>query len=410
MQKTHRYYRRRSTSTKEGAQFKKDNQQDHSFFGESSHVPFFKPANSIAQAQSVQRKCADCEKEDKAHRMPEKKEEDKKVMKKEDKKEEEKVHRMPEKKEEEKKVMKKEEKKEEEKLHRKENGESSSTTQTDYAGNMQGKGNPLPEKVRLFFSARLGADLSAVKIHTGTEASASAKALHAKAYTVGNDIVFSEGQYNAESDEGRKLLAHELAHVVQQNGNLNKAQLKNEEKDPTPKTINIPAVHTKGKPSRDRLFAKNVRFDGKTDADFDGGTGATKNLKGIPAKECDGCDESECLTITGTFEITYKVTTNVTLPDVPDGLTPCQQTRVKDAIDHKIAPHEQQHVKKFETYNGVKKLPINYKGCKDGLQAYLQNLNDVDGEARKAAAKKLSAALDPFIVNVDLDCVDKPAK
>ena len=85
---THRYYRRRSTSTKEGAQFKKDNQQEHAFFGESSHEPFFKPANSIAQTQSVQRKCADCEKEDKAHRMPEKKEEDKKVMKKEDKKEE----------------------------------------------------------------------------------------------------------------------------------------------------------------------------------------------------------------------------------------------------------------------------------------------------------------------------------
>lgn len=59
-------------------------------------------------------------------------------------------------------------------------------------------------------------DLTAVRIHTGTQAAASARAVNARAYTVGNDIVFNSGQYQPQSFEGRHLLAHELTHVAQQ--------------------------------------------------------------------------------------------------------------------------------------------------------------------------------------------------
>jgi hypothetical protein len=154
----------------------------------------------------------------------------------------------------------------------------------------------------------------------------------------------------------------------------------------------------------DTVFGKSVRFTGKTDADFDGGTGQTSGLKAMPAKDCKNCSASECITITGKFEITYTVTTNVTMPDVPEGLTPCQHKRVKDAIDNVIGPHEQEHVKAFNTYNGKTTFPINYTGCRDGLQQHLQDINDADGIKRKAAAKAKSDALDPFFVDVDLDC------
>lgn len=63
---------------------------------------------------------------------------------------------------------------------------------------------------------QFGRDFGDVRIHTGSDAAASAKSLHAKAYTVGQDIVFGAGQYNPRSKDGRKLLAHELTHVVQQ--------------------------------------------------------------------------------------------------------------------------------------------------------------------------------------------------
>ncbi|MEJ8840794.1 DUF4157 domain-containing protein [Lacibacter sp. H375] len=66
-----------------------------------------------------------------------------------------------------------------------------------------------------FFKARFGYDFSDVKIHTGTEAEVSANDLDAKAYTVGNSIVFNRNEYNPHSFEGKKLLAHELAHVMQ---------------------------------------------------------------------------------------------------------------------------------------------------------------------------------------------------
>jgi Domain of unknown function (DUF4157) len=63
---------------------------------------------------------------------------------------------------------------------------------------------------------RFGRDFSAVQVHSGEEASQSARELNAKAYTVGNNVIFGEGQFSPESQEGRQLVAHELTHVVQQ--------------------------------------------------------------------------------------------------------------------------------------------------------------------------------------------------
>jgi hypothetical protein len=77
-------------------------------------------------------------------------------------------------------------------------------------------GQPLDSSVRRFLEPRFGVDFSQVRVHTGTEAAASAKTLEAQAYTVGRNIVFGVGRYQPATVMGKRLLAHELTHVVQQ--------------------------------------------------------------------------------------------------------------------------------------------------------------------------------------------------
>src|SRR3990170_1547523 len=77
-------------------------------------------------------------------------------------------------------------------------------------------GEPLNAETRAFFEPRFGHDFSRVRVHSDRHAAASARAVNALAYTVGADVSFGAGQYRVNSTEGRRLLAHELTHVVQQ--------------------------------------------------------------------------------------------------------------------------------------------------------------------------------------------------
>jgi hypothetical protein len=79
-----------------------------------------------------------------------------------------------------------------------------------------GTGSAMAPGVRSFFEAGFGADFRGVRIHAGAPAAASAEALQARAYTVGQDIVFGAGEYQPGTTDGRHLLAHELAHTIQQ--------------------------------------------------------------------------------------------------------------------------------------------------------------------------------------------------
>ncbi|KPM56709.1 hypothetical protein CcI49_26645 [Frankia sp. CcI49] len=80
----------------------------------------------------------------------------------------------------------------------------------------RGAGSPLPEPVRAEMEGHLGADLSAVRIHTDGAAATLNRAVQAEAFTTGSDVFFSPGRYDPTSPTGRGLLAHELTHVVQQ--------------------------------------------------------------------------------------------------------------------------------------------------------------------------------------------------
>ncbi len=77
-------------------------------------------------------------------------------------------------------------------------------------------GRPLPDALRRQVEARFGHDFSSVRIHTDTEAARSADTEDAEAYTFGRHIVFGAGRFAPEHAQGRRLIAHELAHVVQQ--------------------------------------------------------------------------------------------------------------------------------------------------------------------------------------------------
>jgi len=79
-----------------------------------------------------------------------------------------------------------------------------------------GGGSPMDNDTRGFMESRLGADFSDVRVHTDATASESARSVQAHAYTVGSDVVFQSGKYAPDSDSGKRMLAHELTHVVQQ--------------------------------------------------------------------------------------------------------------------------------------------------------------------------------------------------
>jgi Domain of unknown function (DUF4157) len=81
---------------------------------------------------------------------------------------------------------------------------------------LRGSGRPLPGDLRAFFEPRFGHDFGSVRVHTGAGASQAADAVRARAFAVGNDVVFGGGEWSPGTDAGKRLIAHELTHIVQQ--------------------------------------------------------------------------------------------------------------------------------------------------------------------------------------------------
>jgi Domain of unknown function (DUF4157) len=93
-------------------------------------------------------------------------------------------------------------------------------------------GQSLPGDIQRKFEASLGTDLSSVRVHTGGESQSAAHAVGAKAYTMGQNIHFGAGHYDPSSSAGEHLLAHEVAHTVQQQGGSSTRQNKLEVSGP----------------------------------------------------------------------------------------------------------------------------------------------------------------------------------
>jgi hypothetical protein len=83
---------------------------------------------------------------------------------------------------------------------------------------LRSSGQPLDHSTRAFMEARFGHGFDGVRVHTGPQSATSAQEIGARAFTVGSNIVFGQGEFSPGTSDGRRLLAHELAHVVQQGG------------------------------------------------------------------------------------------------------------------------------------------------------------------------------------------------
>ena len=80
----------------------------------------------------------------------------------------------------------------------------------------RGRGEPLPDHVAMFMEQRFGCDFGGVRVHHDALAAELARSVQARAFTTGRDVFFGAGQFVPESGAGQRLIAHELAHTVQQ--------------------------------------------------------------------------------------------------------------------------------------------------------------------------------------------------
>jgi hypothetical protein len=309
----------------------------------------------------------------------------------------------------------------------------------------------------------------------GPEADALADALDALAFTSGQDVFFSQDAPAPESPEGRHLLAHEIAHTVQQaagpvdgapalGGVLlsNPADRFEQAAEAAAEALTAhqnsmpqdsvsqtgergwnasgsgpsplrrsgratafvqrqPEVGGEAVPLEeegDAGGAIEINEEGVTNVDYQAPSFTTKNEKVKPPKPPPGTKpEDDLVDVTATAVAKYKAKITVDLPKPPDGLSACQRKRVQEAIDQKLAPHEQQHVAAFKLYDGVYEEAFELTGIPRAqvtaaLTAKAQEIADAEGARRKQVAQDKSDALDkpPFVVNVDLDCEDKKSQ
>ncbi len=106
---------------------------------------------------------------------------------------------------------------------------------------LRSTGKPLNREDRSFFESRFGHDFSKVSVHVGSKEAESAVAVNALAYTVGNDVVFGRHQFAPETNAGRKLLAHELAHTIQQRSDAGRSEADHLTIDPENSELEVEA-------------------------------------------------------------------------------------------------------------------------------------------------------------------------
>lgn len=144
---------------------------------------------------------------------------------------------------------------EETKINRKPSSSSNLEETTDQIANeinniRSSSGSTLDASTQEFMESRFGYDFGKVRIHADERAAKSSNSMNALAYTVGNDIIFGQGQYRQDTLEGKKLLAHELTHVVQQtggsSGNSKPHEIPSLNAASSPRPVNVPRISTGG--------------------------------------------------------------------------------------------------------------------------------------------------------------------
>lgn len=155
--------------------------------------------------------------------------------------------------------------------------------------------------------------------------------------------------------------------------------------------------------------APSIRLHGETSGNYDGGSSQVLGRRVRRATGCDCPAEDPCLRATGTLAIAYHVDVTIVMPDMPEGLSACQQRRVRSFLRDVLGPHEREHARRLRTYNGTTSRPFDVRACGRSsldteVQTKLQEMHDDEAADRAAKADALSLAIDPFERDIDLNC------
>lgn len=140
---------------------------------------------------------------------------------------------------------------------------------TPYHGPALGTAQPLDPRDRALFERRLGVDLSRVRVHADDSAARAAESEGARAFTVGEDVVFGQGAYRPGTDSGRALLAHELTHVLQQRGGSSVVQRQDAQPagpGRTPPPVPFTRAEGRGEEDSHLLYARDAADPAPADA------------------------------------------------------------------------------------------------------------------------------------------------
>jgi hypothetical protein len=153
----------------------------------------------------------------------------------------------------------------------------------------------------------------------------------------------------------------------------------------------------------------SVSLHGRTWGDYDGGTGTVSKVKAVKAAGCECTGDDPCYQVSGVLKVDYHVDVTIEMPEMPDGLSTCQQRRVQDFLTNVLGPHEREHARRLRAYNGTTVRPFSAKDCgrdaaMTAAQAKAQEMHDTEAAQRSADADASSLAIDPFDKKIDLDC------
>lgn len=157
----------------------------------------------------------------------------------------------------------------------------------DQIQSIRGAGKPLNTELRNFFEPRFGHDFSQVRVHTDARANETARALNARAYTLSSDVVFAAGEYKPDTPDGRRLLAHELTHVVQQ-------QNSNAEAHVATSSFSIASVNDEAEVEADQVASEVCSMDAGHQAVPHHATSSAHTLHRQPAAADPGPQDPPC--------------------------------------------------------------------------------------------------------------------
>jgi hypothetical protein len=155
-----------------------------------------------------------------------------------------------------------------------------------------------------------------------------------------------------------------------------------------------------------------INLRGVTTAAFSNSSNsfASENTRLTRGSGCSGCGDSDpCVNVATTIVSTYSVPISVSLPDLSSmDLNDCERQQAQNWINTVLAPHEQQHVAAFRTYNGTTRRPLNFSACRSAAQGELdsraQAMLTSEQASRQASAQAASDALDPFNMDFEVNC------